>query len=89
MSGNGWMSMKCPNCGGEFRSCRMKLIDVLMLPLLCRPVRCVECSERFYRAAWFRPVWIKKDRPSKEFLVATPYRDLKDQNSEPPTPRGV
>jgi hypothetical protein len=70
--------MKCPNCDDEFGACRIRLRDLLMLPLLCRPVRCVCCHFRYYRPIWFRPVWHPDRSPARTIMVATPARSSMD-----------
>ena len=81
--------MKCSICGGDFGGCRLQLKDVLMFPLLCRPVRCIGCGTRCYRPFWVRPVWKPVRNSTRSILVAKPYRTLLEEevaNSAIPHP---
>lgn len=66
--------MKCPDCGGDFGTCRVRLQDILFLPLLQRPVRCISCLTRYHRPLWFHPEWTANGVPDERNLIAARHR---------------
>ena len=49
----GQVSMNCPICNSDrVRRSRLRIRDVLLLLALHYPVRCRECSERWYVGIW-------------------------------------
>jgi hypothetical protein len=53
---NGLGLMICRYCrSDEVVRSRMRLRDVILLPLLLLPFRCLSCHRRFYRPIWSRP----------------------------------